>query len=604
MKGFIANGLAPLLALLAVMVAPAAEAAVFGGMNGEARVVIEASTEVWVQVRDPAAHPIFTRTLQPGDSYRVPNRPGLVLDAGNVRALSVSIDGGAPLRLQPTGGSIVEHNISLDAEAIAGHSVRDGIVQAVDRAPIPAAAPVAPAEPAAAPPPPATIPTPPRTPPATVADHAADHAAGRGTHSGIVAPRDPPIELELGKGTLVSLRRPVATVFVANPDTADVQVKSPTLVYVLAKAPGETVLYAVDEHEQPLYSAEVRVTANLSRLRDGLRQLMPEEPVSVTALDGAIVLGGTVSSAVHAEDARSLAQVFAQQSKLGTVINRLAVTAPNQVNLRVRIVEIGRNTLKELGINWNTMLQGSRFAFGLITNNPVTLTNNLVRNTATIGWSQGGNTVDSIIDALGQEGLVTVLAEPNLTALSGQTASFLAGGEFPIPIAEQTTQGVPTITVDFKKFGVALDFTPTILDGQRINLHVRPEVSQLTNVGAVQIGTFSIPALTVRRAETTIELGSGESFAIAGLLENDVNNSVSKIPGLGDVPVLGQLFRSDQFQRNETELAILVTPYLVRPAPAAALAAPTDPATPGALLSAARPVAKSGLIGSAGFTLD
>jgi pilus assembly protein CpaC len=438
------------------------------------------------------------------------------------------------------------------------------------------------------------------------ADHpATERRNGRAGRDGVVAPRDPTIALELGKGTLVSLRRPAATVFVANPDTADVQVKSPTLIYVFAKAPGETVLYAVDEHEQPLYSSTVVVTANLSRLRAGLRQLMPEEPVEATALDGAIVLSGTVSSAARAEDARGLAQVFAQQSKLSTVINRLSVAAPSQVNLRVRIVEIGRNTLKELGINWNSLLQSSRFAFGLVTNNPVTQPDNLFRNTATAAWREGRNNVDAIIDALGQEGLVTVLAEPNLTALSGQTASFLAGGEFPIPVPTEGAQ--TTITIVFKKFGVALDFTPTILDGRRINLHVRPEVSQLTDAGAVAFQDITVPALTVRRAETTVELGSGESFAIAGLLENDTKLDISKIPGLGDMPVLGQLFRSDRFKRNETELAILVTPYLVRPAPAAAIAGPTDPAIPGTAGMAqagARPAGSAGLIGPAGFTLD
>src|SRR5216683_3239465 len=372
-------------------------------------------------------------------------------------------------------------------------------------------------------------------------------AAQTARDSASVAMQGGAIELELGKGTLVRLRQPAATVFIANPDTADIQVKSPSLIYVFAKAPGETTLYAVDENERPIYSGVVRVTANLSRLHAGLQTLLPNEAIAVTALDGAIVLSGSVSSAAHAEDARALAQVFAQQSKLGIVVNRLSVTSASQVNLRVRIV--------------------------------------------------------AIIDALGQEGLVTVLAEPNLTSLSGQTASFLAGGEFPIPIAEQQAQGAPTVTIVFKKFGVSLDFTPTILDGRRINLHVRPEVSQLTDVGAVQLGTFNVSALSVRRAETTVELGSGESFVIAGLLENDTKLDVSKILGLGDIPILGPLFRSDRFKRNETELAIIVTPYLVRPAPAVALAVPTDP-VPIGRAGRTRAAAAPGLIGAAGFTLD
>ena len=428
-------------------------------------------------------------------------------------------------------------------------------------------------------------------------------AAQTARDSASVAMQGGAIELELGKGTLVRLRQPAATVFIANPDTADIQVKSPSLIYVFAKAPGETTLYAVDENERPIYSGMVRVTANLSRLHAGLQTLLPDEAIAVTALDGAIVLSGSVSSAAHAEDARALAQVFAQQSKLGIVVNRLSVTSASQVNLRVRIVEIGRNTLREFGINWNSVLKSSRFAFGLLTGNPVTQADNLVRNTATLSFTNGASNVDAIIDALGQEGLVTVLAEPNLTSLSGQTASFLAGGEFPIPIAEQQAQGAPTVTIVFKKFGVSLDFTPTILDGRRINLHVRPEVSQLTDVGAVQLGTFNVSALSVRRAETTVELGSGESFVIAGLLENDTKLDVSKILGLGDIPILGPLFRSDRFKRNETELAIIVTPYLVRPAPAVALAVPTDP-VPIGRAGRTRAAAAPGLIGAAGFTLD
>ncbi|MDB5359875.1 MAG: putative CpaC [Rhodospirillales bacterium] len=422
-------------------------------------------------------------------------------------------------------------------------------------------------------------------------------AAGRPARNGVVMPQDPAIALELGKGTLIRLKRPAATVFVANPDTADVQVKSPGLIYVFAKAPGETVLYAVDEHEQPLFSSTIRVTQNLSRLREGLHALMPDEPVQITALDGAIVLSGRVSSAAQAEDARAFAQVFANQSKTGSVVSHLTVVAPNQVNLRVRIVEVDRSTLRELGVNWEG---AAGRAFKFVTNNPVTQTDNLFRNTIA-AVIPGGTKIDAIIDALGQEGLVTVLAEPNLTALSGQTASFLAGGEFPIPISQQVNAGVANITVEFKKYGVALDFTPTILDANRINLHVRPEVSQLTDVGAVQLGNFNIPALTVRRAETTVELGSGEGFAIAGLLQNDTRIDVSKIPGLGDVPVLGALFRSDRFRRNETELAILVTPYIVRPAAALALAGPSDPASS---VTHGHSPAGQRLIGPAGFALD
>ncbi|MBV9554634.1 MAG: type II and III secretion system protein family protein, partial [Alphaproteobacteria bacterium] len=194
----------------------------------------------------------------------------------------------------------------------------------------------------------------------------------------------------------------------------------------------------------------------------------------------------------------------------------------------------------------------------------------------------GGNRIQVELDALSQENLITTLAEPNLTATSGQTASFLAGGEFPVPVAGSpgSNGGVPTITVEFKQFGVALDFTPTVIDATHLSLRVRPEVSQLSTTGAVSVpltatNTVTIPALSVRRAETTVDLASGQSFALAGLLQNTTEQDISKMPWLGDIPILGQLFRSNLFQHNETELVIFVTPYLVKPT-RTALSAPTD----------------------------
>jgi pilus assembly protein CpaC len=199
----------------------------------------------------------------------------------------------------------------------------------------------------------------------------------------------------------------------------------------------------------------------------------------------------------------------------------------------------------------------------------------IVRNDGTDSLIASLNTthfaIDSVVDALADEGLLTVLAEPNLTALSGEHADFLAGGEFPIPVSQEND----TITIEFKRFGVFLSFMPVVLDSGRISLRVAPEVSQLSSAGAVTLNGFVIPALTTRKAVTTVELGSGQSFAIAGLIQNDVTQSLQKFPGIGDVPVLGQLFRSDNFQRNETELAIIVTPYLVRPSAPQQLVDPT-----------------------------
>ena len=401
----------------------------------------------------------------------------------------------------------------------------------------------------------------------------------RATGSGIasstaVVPTSELLSVERGKGVLLRLPRAAATIFVADPDTLDFQTKSASLVYVLGKAAGETVLYAVDAGGAVLYAGRIRVTQNLAGLRDAIARTLPNDAVTVEAAGSAILLSGSVLSAAHAADAAAIAAQFIDAKKGETVINLLAVAAPAQVNLRVRVAEVDRTVLKSFGINWDAMVNSGRFAFGLVTQNPVTFSDIFSRNT--IGIKR--DNVSSMIDALAQEGLITLLAQPNLTALSGETASFLAGGEFPVPVsATAGTGGAPTITIEFKKFGVSLDFTPTVIDGNRINLRVRPEVSQLSASGGVQLQGFSVPGLTVRRAETTVELGSGETFVIAGLLQRTSDNTLSKIPGAGDIPIIGALLRSSRYRRSETELAIIVAPYLVRPlANPADAAAPTD----------------------------
>jgi pilus assembly protein CpaC len=384
------------------------------------------------------------------------------------------------------------------------------------------------------------------------------------------------ITLEVNKGTLVRLSGPAATVFVANPEIADVQVKSPTLVYISAKTPGETVIYAVDASDAVLLNSTILVEHDISRLRSSLRQLAPGEPISADSVDGNLVLSGVVMDAGEAEKVRALAASVAGEVKGSQVINRMTVATPNQVLLKVRIAEVGLNILKEIGVNWAKV--GTNLSF--LTRNPTTF---LATPPSTIRVGMiGGQAVSVTIDALSQEGLITSLAEPNLVAMSGQTASFLAGGEFPVPVAgaSSSTGGVPTVTVEFKSFGVSLAFTPTVIDASHLNLRVRPEVSELTTTGEVSVpisssATITIPALTVRRADTSVELGSGESFALAGLLQHTSNQTVTKVPWLGDVPILGALFKSDGFQRGETDLVIIVTPYLVNPVQTR-VAAPTD----------------------------
>lgn len=382
------------------------------------------------------------------------------------------------------------------------------------------------------------------------------------------------LQLEVNKGRLVRLDRPAGTVFIADPEIADIQVKSPSLVYLMGKKPGETTLYAVDEDENVLANVAIRVTLNLSRLRDAIRALDPRGDVKVTSIDDTLLLEGVVKSASIAEDVRRLAVRIAGGED--AVINRLGVDAPNQVNLRVRIAEISRGVDKQLGFNWQIL--GSGMSVALATTNPfagaVGVVNALGALTqgASAQFHAEGWDFNAVIDALEEEGLVSILAEPNLTALTGETASFLAGGEFPILVPDSNGR----VTIEFKKFGISLAFTPTMIGENRVNLHVRPEVSQLSSTNAVTLGGFVVPSLTTRRVETTVELGSGQSFAIAGLLQNNVTHDIRKFPGLGDIPVLGALFRSDRFQRNESELVIIITPYIVRPTSRTRLAAPTD----------------------------
>ena len=379
------------------------------------------------------------------------------------------------------------------------------------------------------------------------------------------------LPLEAKKGRLMRLAKPAATVFVADPRIADIQVKSPTLIYVFGKKAGETTLFAVDKDDKILVNMTLSVSHNLSHLNRTLRGLMPGNAVRARTVGSAIVLSGTVATARESEDARKLAAQFVSSDK--KVINRLRVSGPNQVNLRVRIVEIARNATRTIGINWDAAFTiGSSIVLGIATGGATTVANvfppnfpiqtriNGVNNVF-VGHSGRRHNVNALIDALQTQGLVKTLAEPSLTAISGETASFLAGGEFPVPVPQDG--GV--ITVTFKKFGVGLSFTPTIIGRGRISLKVRPEVSQLSNAGAIQIQGINVPSLTTRRASTTVELASGQSFAIAGLLQNNYTKDISKVPGIGDVPILGKLFTSESYRRDETELVIIVTPYVVKP---------------------------------------
>ncbi len=384
------------------------------------------------------------------------------------------------------------------------------------------------------------------------------------------------LEVEIDKGDVVHLARPAASVFIANPEVADVQVLSPTLVYVFGRGLGETQLFAVDGSDNVLANRRVLVSHNLSGLRRAIEGAMPGREIRVDSVEGGLLLSGAVDSASEAAQAGRLAARFLP-GEGGEVINEIAVTGATQVNLRVRVAEVSRSLSKQFGINWESAAQFGSVSAALAVGRDFISGGQAVRgpggvNSLALGYASDSLDLNTLIDALAAEGLISVLAEPNLTAMSGESASFLAGGEFPIPVADEDGD----LSVEFRPFGVSLDFRPTLVGNGRINLRVRPEVSQLSSAGAVSIGGLEIPAIATRRAETTVELGSGESFAVAGLLRNDVNSSVSKYPFLGDLPVLGALFRSSTFQADESELVIIVTPYLVRPSDARRLVAPTD----------------------------
>ncbi len=400
--------------------------------------------------------------------------------------------------------------------------------------------------------------------------------------------------LSVGEGELVTLPATVTSVWTSNPGVADVYVANPRQIHLFGKDFGEATIFATNAAGTVVYSSNVRVSQNLTSIDRMMRAAMPDTDVKVTTVGQLAVLNGVVASPQESAEAEQLALALLNpgvnvsapdaQLKIG-VVNRLKIATPLQVNLHVRIAEVSRSFVKNIGVNLTTRDLGSGFNFGLFQG----------RQTGSITGEAGspifnyppaassGSTIGAAgrllgLDLLGSldlgetQGQVSTLANPTLTALSGETATFLAGGEIPILIA----QALGAVSVEYKQYGVSLAYTPTVLADGRISLRVRPEVSQLSSAGAVSFGGNSIPALITRRAETTVELGSGESLVIGGLLQNNHDNSITKTPGLGDVPILGALFRSNGFNRSETELVIVVTPYLVKPVNANQIVLPTD----------------------------
>lgn len=416
------------------------------------------------------------------------------------------------------------------------------------------------------------------------------------------------VQLNTGRGRLVTLARPMTDLFVADDSVADVQVRSPTQLYIFGKKAGETTVSATAKGGQVVFASTVRVGNNYDSIGSMLQLAMPDAKIVATPMNGLVLLTGTVAAPADAAEAERLVQAYVGDTT--KVLSRLRSATPLQVNLQVRIAEVSRSFIKNIGANFTTIDGTGGFKFGVGTgrapasfytsdrNLPLAVggtvqgltidpTNNnaiVQRPGTSITQGSGQTTLGGLgrlfgLDVLGAIdlgetiGQVTTLANPNLTSLSGETATFLAGGEIPIPIS----QGLGAVSVEYKQYGVSLAYSPTVLSDGRISLRVRPEVSQLSSAGAITLGNVQIPALTTRRAETTVELGSGQSLMIGGLLSNNTQNQITKAPGLGDIPILGSLFRSNGWQRNETELVIVITPYLVKPADRPdQIALPTD----------------------------
>jgi pilus assembly protein CpaC len=382
-----------------------------------------------------------------------------------------------------------------------------------------------------------------------------------------------------GKSQVVELPGAYADVMVADPKIADVMPLNTRAIYVVGKAMGATSLTVYGPGKRPLAAFNVQVAPDVESFKARLHEILPaERDVAVRTANQSIVLSGVVSSPVVLNQIMTLADTYAP----GKVVNMLSVQGSQQVMLSVRFVEMERSTAKNLRVNAQSLPTLGDFKF--VTGD--TLLNNTGNVLDTFGnlsglIRTGSGNLEVLFDALESKGLVKTLAQPNLVAMSGETASFLAGGEFPVPIATNpsTVGAASTITVEFKQFGIALAFTPTILSDGLVNVAVAPEVSAIDPASSVTVSGLKIPGLKVRRTRTTIELRDGESFTIAGLLMDDYQNSIRQYPFVGDVPVLGSLFRSTGFKHDETELVIVVTPHLVTPRRTAA-STPADQFVP------------------------
>jgi len=398
----------------------------------------------------------------------------------------------------------------------------------------------------------------------------------------------------VNRSVLLTLPSPMSQVVVQSPDIADVKANNSTHLTIIGKRSGHTNIRILDKKGAVMRDMDVEVGQDLPAIRKALKNFLPDENIGVEMVNSSVALTGRVSSQVAADKAMRVAQDYVSASKdpccAVTIVNFMQINSGQQVMLRVRVGEIQRTALKNLGIDLNVLTQASG-AGGVAVGTGTGLLPALVgapgvftlpaastRGIAQGTWQPGGvngNSYSALISALEQDGLFKTLAEPNLVAASGEEAEFLSGGEIPIPVV-QNGNGNNAVGIDYKPFGVSVKFTPNVLSENRIRVQVRPEVSEVSSVNAVTMNGFNVPSFETRRAKTTVELAPGESFMIAGLISDQTRANIRQIPGAKELPILGALFRSSSFQRNETELVIAVTPYVVDPLKSADVKLPTD----------------------------
>ncbi len=386
------------------------------------------------------------------------------------------------------------------------------------------------------------------------------------------------LHLSLNKAAIIDLPVDARDALVSNPKIADAVIRTPRRIYVMGLEVGQTNAFFFDGGGHQVLNLEITVERDYRMLSQMYKRVLPNSRIDVHALNDNIVLSGLVDDQASADQARDLAARFVGDPA-SCRQHAFGEETPQQVLLKVRIAEMQRSLMKQLGINYQSNFNLGDVSTTIINQNPFSLLGKSLSGTGVgLGYAKNGKSVTGSLQALERDGLIKTLAEPNLTAISGESAKFLAGGEFPIPVAIDQNGNV---TVAFKPFGVGLGFTPVVLSSGRISLKISTEVSETTsenafNTQAASNRGITIPGLTVRRAETTVELPSGGSLVMAGLLQDSLRHNIDGIPGLKDVPVLGALFRSSDYQNNETELVVMVTPYLVKPTEERKIALPTD----------------------------